>query len=306
MKKLEIKNTAFISALEQFQIRLKTQGASESQTYSKPNLAREFLHYIEREEKTKLSQIEQKIVDRYFEYLKTRPSETKGGGLSMAYLLKHREAVLRFTEFAMNQMGNNVKKGQSGIRINLSKAEKVPIEILTEQEIELMYSTTNFSMLGIRDRAILSLLYGCGLRRKEVQTLEVQDIDLNKGIVHVDKTKTKYGRDVPMSKKVQEHIEDYLFNVRTMMLDVRSDLTNLLITERGGAMSNGAIGKMMERTRKEMNINKNVTCHMLRHSIATHLHRHLPLEEIAIFLGHRNLDSTMIYTHLKEEYYGEA
>jgi len=299
MKKLALNNQEFQIQLKQFQERLRIQGVSESQVYSKPNLAREFLHFMEQQQKNKPSQISQKIVDQYFTYLKTRPSERMTGGLSVSYLLKHREAVLRFTEFVFK-----VKKGQSGIRIKLQKAEPKQIEILTEQEVKQMYDTTDFTMLGVRNRAILSLLYGCGLRRKELQTLEVQDIDLSKGIVHLEKTKTKYSRDVPMSEKVQEHIEDYLFNVRAIMLDPRSDLTSFLITERGTAMSNEAIGKMMEKTNKSANVNKNITCHMLRHSIATHLHKNLPLEDVALFLGHKNLDSTMIYTHLKTECYG--
>ena len=203
MKSLEITNPEFNTALAEFPIRLRNQGVAESQEYSKPALAREFLHYMEQEGKTKLSQIEQKLVDDYFEYLKQRPSTTNAGGLSNGYLLKHREGVLRFIEFVFN-----VKKGQSGIQIKLKKRTKAPIQILTEQEVKQMYDVTDYTLMGIRDRAVLSLLYGCRLRRKELQTLEVQDIDLSKGIVHLEKTKTKYSRDVPMSAKVQEHLED--------------------------------------------------------------------------------------------------
>ena len=134
--------------------------------------------------------------------------------------------------------------------------------------------------------------------------MEVSEIDLNKGRIHLDKSKTKHARDVPMSSKVQQNIEEYLFNVRNLMLDTTSNLTKVLITERGTPMGNGAIGKVMERLSERINIGKTVTCHLLRHSIATHLHRNMTIEDVAKFLGHTSLDSTMIYTHLKNEYYG--
>lgn len=304
MKKLNLENEAFQNALEQFKIRLQTQGASKDQQYIKPNMVKEFLYYMEQNGKTKLSQINQKLVNRYFEYLRNRPLETKAGGMSDGYLMKHRESVLRFIEFASGLTGVAVGKGQSGIRIRLVKSKTTSKVILLEDEVKDVFNACDDTMLGIRDKAILSLLYGCGLRRKELLTLDANDIDLNKGRIHIDTSKTKYARDIPMTKQVQQHIEDYLFNVRNHMLDSNSTLTNFLITERGTAISNSNLAKIMDKLNDKVGITKKVTCHLFRHSIATHLHRFLPLQDIAQFLGHRNLDSTMIYTHLKHEYYG--
>lgn len=303
MKKLELQNIGFIEALERFKTRLQTQGASEAQAYNKPNSVKEFLHYLEQKGIIKLNQISQKLVTEYFDYLKNRPLETKDGTMSPAYLLKHREAVLRFIEFVMSQE-HEIGHGQSGINIRIDNSEKLPKEILLEEEVEVLFNVCDNNMLGIRDKAILSLLYGCGLRRKELIQLEIHEIDLNKGRVHVDKSKTKHARDIPMSKAVQRNIEEYLFNVRNMMLDSNSELTSFLITERGTKMCNATLGKVMERLSQKISIGKTITCHLLRHTIATHLHRNMSIEDVAKFLGHTNLDSTMIYTHLKAEYYG--
>lgn len=303
MRKLELHTVTFIEALERFTIRLQTQGASQSQVYNKSNSINEFLHYLEQNSITKLSQINQKMVNEYFEYLKNRPLETKDGTMSPAYLLKHREAVLRFIEFVMSQH-NEIGHGQSCIQIKIENTDKQPKEILLENEVEVLFNVCDSSLLGIRDKAVLSLLYGCGLRRKEALGLEISEIDLNKGRIHIDKSKTKQARDIPMSMRVQQNIEEYLFNVRNMMLDTTSELTSFLITERGTQMGNGTIGKVMERLSEKANLGKTVTCHLLRHSIATHLHRNMTIEDVAKFLGHRCLDSTMIYTHLKNEYYG--
>lgn len=303
MKKLDLQNITFIEILEQFKTRLQTQGVSDSQVYNKPNSVKEFLHYLEEKGITKLNQINQKLVNEYFEYLKNRPLQTKDGTMSPAYLLKHREAVLRFIEFVMSQE-HEIGHGQSGIQIRIENNEKEPKEILLEEEIEVLFNVCDSSMLGIRDKAILSLLYGCGLRRKEVLQLEINEIDLNKGRIHIDKSKTKHARDIPMSKSVQRNIEEYLFNVRNMMLDSNSELTSFLITQRGTKMSDSNMAKIMEKLSQKTNIGKPISCHLLRHSIATHLHRSMTIEDVATFLGHKNLDSTMIYTHLKNEYYG--
>jgi integrase/recombinase XerD len=303
MKKLDLQNIEFIEALEQFKTRLQTQGVSQSQVYNKPNSVKEFLHYLEEKGITKLNQINQKLVNEYFDYLKNRPLQTKDGTMSPAYLLKHREAVLRFIEFIMSQE-HEIGHGQSGIQIRIDNNEKEPKEILLEEEIEILFNVCDSSMLGIRDKAILSLLYGCGLRRKEVLQLEISEIDLNKGRIHIDKSKTKHARDIPMSKAVQRNIEEYLFNVRNMMLDSNSELTSFLITQRGTKMSDSNMAKIMEKLSQKANIGKPISCHLLRHSIATHLHRSITIEDVATFLGHKNLDSTMIYTHLKTEYYG--
>ena len=304
MKKLELKNTNFTETLEKFRIRLKVQGASQDQQYIKTNIAKEFLYFMEQNGKTKLKQINQKLVNKYFEYLKTRPTQTKVGFLSDGSINKHREAVLRFIEFSMGLTGVEVKNGMSGIKIKFIKTKSIPIEILTEEEVEEVFKACDETVIGIRDKAIVSLLYGCGLRKGEVLSLDVEDIDLNKSRIHLDKTKTKYSRDVPMTKKVQEHIENYLFNVRNMMLDSNSNENKLIITTKGTAMKKSTLATVMKRLSLNANINKKLNCHLFRHSIGTHLHRYLKLEDVATFLGHRCLDSTMIYTHLKNKYYG--
>ncbi|OEK07287.1 hypothetical protein A8C32_17770 [Flavivirga aquatica] len=304
MKKLNLENEVFKNTLEKFSIRLQTQRASTDQQYIKPNMVKEFLYYMEQNGKTKFNQINQKLVNKYFEYLRNRPLETKAGGMSDGYLMKHREAVLRFIEFVLGLIGLPVGKGESGIRIRLVKSKPTSKVILLEDEVKEVFNVCDDTMLGIRDKAILSLLYGCGLRRKELLTLEMNDIDLNKGRIHIADSKTKYARDIPMTGNVQKHIEDYLFNVRNRMLDSNSTVTNFLITERGTAMCNGNLAKIMEKLNERSSISKKITCHLFRHSIGTHLHRFLTLQDVAQFLGHRNLDSTMIYTHLKHEYYG--
>nr|WP_276205040.1 site-specific integrase [Flavivirga aquatica] len=175
---------------------------------------------------------------------------------------------------------------------------------MLEDEVKEVFNACDNRIHGIRDKAIISLLYGCGLRRKELLTLEMNDIDPNKGRIHIEEPKTRYARDIPMTKNAQQHIEDYLFNVRNRMLDSNSTLTSVFISEQGRAIRNSTLAKIMDKLNKKVSIDKKITRHLRRHSIATHLHRFLPLQDIAQFLGHRNLDSTMIYTHLKHEYYG--
>lgn len=298
MKQLILTNETFKQKLQGFKERLMVQGASNTQVYVKPNTVKEFLHHLERQEIEDLKDVTQTTIDGYFDYLKKRPSKN-GGGLSAASINKHAECVLRFMEYL-----NDATIGQSGFKVKYLRSKPKPKDILLEEEIENLFDAAGYTPKGITDKAILSLLYGCGLRRKELLDLEVQDIDLNKGLIHLDQTKTKYDRDVPMSPNVQQHLEDYLFNVRQLLLDDTSQETSVILSQTGRKMSDVNLPKRMKSLAEKTNIQKNVTIHGFRHAIATHLHRHLDIEEVALFLGHKNLDSTMIYTHLKNEIYG--
>jgi integrase/recombinase XerD len=136
--------------------------------------------------------------------------------------------------------------------------------------------------------------------------LNVEDIDLHKSEVFVSKSKTSTQRHVPMNEAVQKLLEDYLFNAREMLLPDSSNDGTLLISNRGKRMHpktvDYVIKQMVNRTENEQ-IKENFTgLHTLRHSIATHLlQAGMKLEDIALFLGHKSIDSTQIYTHLTHQ-----
>ena len=295
MKKLQLHNANFNQRLHDFVKRVNDQGVSNSGKQSLVNHTKEFLHFMEDRGLEYVSKITQKAIEDYFEYLQYRPNQRRGGGLHTNTINKHRESVLRFMEFL-----TDTKTGESGFYIRHLKPTPEVKEILTLEEVKAIYEATDNTLAGITDRCILSLLYGCGLRKREMYNLEVTDIDLVRGVIRLDNTKTKHQRDVVMSPKVQNCLEEYLYTAREIMLPPTVNVTHVVVTDRGRRMTLPTIHFRVKRMVKRAGIEKNVTAHGFRHSIATHMLGDLTLEEVGEFLGHKHLDSTQIYTHLKE------
>jgi integrase/recombinase XerD len=295
MADLTLTNFHFQDLLKGFSKRLRDQGKSISHYQSAIMHAEEFLWFLERMGVAHSRDITQHAVTRYFEYINSRPNLRREGGLSSAYINKHRQGVLRFLEFVFN-----TKTGESGFSVPHIKNLSTLKDILSREEITLLYQSTDNSPEGITNRAILSLLYGCGLRRGELHNLEVNDIDFHRSIIHIKKTKTKRERQVVMSSKVQDHIEEYVYSAREQLLQAGSTEPYFLISSRGERMSIHNIIFRVKKMAREAGVEKNITPHTFRHSIATHLLTEMSLEEVGDFLGHRSLDSTQIYTHIKE------
>ena len=172
---------------------------------------------------------------------------------------------------------------------------------LTTEEIKELYKqihTADNYLLGIRDRAMLSIYYGCGLRKKEGLLLETTDIDFTRKLVYVRHPKNKHERYVPMSKQVQEDLENYLYQARPNLLKENTD--RLLLTITGNLIEGQSITHRLQVLQNKSTLkDKKITLHLLRHSIATHLlQAGMKLENIALFLGHKSLDSTQLYTHI--------
>ena len=149
---------------------------------------------------------------------------------------------------------------------------------------------------------MLVVLYSCGLRRNEAVHLDISDIYFDKERIHVRKGKNYKERFVPINRKNAEILEDYIFEARLQFNDAH--LSEALFISQKGNRLNGMsfavrLQKLVHLTGNKSIIDKKITLHTLRHSIATHLLEHeVKLESIKTFLGHSSLESTQIYTHL--------
>lgn len=170
--------------------------------------------------------------------------------------------------------------------------------ILTQAEIKSIYEVTDHSKLGYKDRAMLAVYYGCGLRAKEGLLLQVKDLDFRSGLLQVgSKTKTRTPRYVPMGPAVMEDLKDYLNSAREMILKVKSD--TVLVHSRGRHKEATGFNDRLKKLLELAGIAKQVSLHGLRHSIATHLLENgMELEQIRQFLGHSSLQATQRYTHI--------
>lgn len=172
--------------------------------------------------------------------------------------------------------------------------------ILSQSEVKSIYNQTDQSLQGFKDRAMLAIYYGCGLRASEGLFLQLKDIDFKSNLLQVRKSKTYKPRYVPMSQAVLEDISDYLEYARPLILKKKSDF--VLVHSSGGYKTSAGFNKRLKELQEKAGITKQVTLHGLRHSIATHLLENgMHLEQIRQFLGHYSLEVTQRYTHLSAE-----
>lgn len=292
--KNEVQNGAYKNLLAQFKAHLLTVNYSKGTILSSSFAINEYLMHIENKQ-LKLIDTSTKSIQEYFAFLQTRTNKKTGLGLSFSYLLKIKSGLTLFYKFLnLTQQENYAKP----VFPDIKKGSYKPI-VLSKEEIEKLFKACDESLLGKRNKAILAIYYGCGLRRQEGTNLNVEDLDINKGLVFISKSKTRQQRNVPISSKMLLIVEDYLFNAREKLIDKSKVENALIVTERGNRLGTESVVYILQMLLKEAKITTKASPHTLRHSIATHLlESGMKLESIRLFLGHRSLDSTQIYTHL--------
>jgi site-specific recombinase XerD len=206
------------------------------------------------------------------------------------------QVVRKFSRYLTEsgQEGFAVKQRISG------KAENSK-SILTTGEIGKLYDAVSDDALGLRDKAMLSLYYGCGLRKSEGIHINMRDILLEKDLLYVRKGKGYRERYVPVTGHNKTDLENYIRYARPYLVSAKKEEA-LLLNINGGRLSGAMAYERLQKLRTQARLNKAAGLHTLRHSIASHLlHSGMKLEQIQCFLGHSSLESTQIYTHLKHE-----
>lgn len=316
MKSLPIQSPAFRYIEKSFGEWLDVLGYAQFTVYSMPIYVRALLHYAEQQGKTQVQHITPELVkEYYYNSLKNRTNRMYGGALSNGHLNKHLQAFNKFFDY----LRQSARQTLPNLNIPLEENDRGTPAVLTEMEIKQLYAACDqhphvpcygkysyvYPALALRDKAMLSIYYGCGLRRNEGIHLSVDDILFERQLVHVRKGKNYKERFVPISKSGVKHLENYLYDGRPLLLkNNRYEL--FFISERGrpvGAqMMMLRLNTLLQRTENPVLLEKEPGLHTLRHSIATHLLANgMKLEKIKDFLGHSSLESTQIYTHLMEK-----
>ena len=298
MKQLILTNVTFKAILSSYKEWLLLLGYASTTVYQLPIHLKEFLFYLETQGISKVTQVNQTVIDDYYNSLKQRSNHKRGGGLSNGYLNKHQQALERFKAF-VNDHSNEP------LYFSLDKEFITPRSseaILTRLEVKQLFEATDYShswaKIRSRDKVMLVLLYSLGLRRNEAYHVCCQDIDYYKGTLHVRRGKNYTERLVPVNAKNLEFLKAYEDTYRLELLkDTPSD--HLLLNYKGTPLTGQSFSNRLTVLQKLAKIDKSLTPHLLRHSIATHLLQSgATIEQISSFLGHRSLESTQLYTHL--------
>lgn len=172
---------------------------------------------------------------------------------------------------------------------------------LSESDVlALLQAPDTEETLGCRDRVMLEVLYATGLRVTELITLTLSQVNLRQGVIRV-MGKGNKDRLVPIGQESEEWMNRYLAESRPSLLHGRKS-EYLFVTERGTAMTRQAFWYLIKRYAIQAGINKPLSPHTLRHAFATHLINHgADLRVVQLLLGHSDLSSTQIYTHIANE-----
>jgi integrase/recombinase XerD len=172
---------------------------------------------------------------------------------------------------------------------------------LTENEVEdLLAQPDTTTALGLRDRSMLEVLYATGLRVSELVGLTVDQINLRQGVIRCIGKGNKE-RLVPVGEVAQDWLEKYLYDSRPALLNGKV-ADDLFPTTRGKAMTRQAFWYLIKRYALQAGIQKDLSPHTLRHAFATHLINHgADLRVVQLLLGHADLSTTQIYTHVAKE-----
>jgi integrase/recombinase XerD len=205
-------------------------------------------------------------------------------------------AIRSFHKFLLSEkiVYSNVALG-----VSLPKKEqKLPVVLSVEEIDALMVASDGDENLEIRNRAMLELLYGSGLRISELLELKLSDLHVNMGFINVIGKGNKE-RIVPIGAECAYHLKRYLTDARPYMKKTPGDI--LFVNSRGEGISRVGFYKVLKKLTLKAGIMKEVSPHTLRHSFASHLlDNGVDLRVVQELLGHEDISTTQIYTHISK------
>ena len=204
-----------------------------------------------------------------------------------------------------NWIGAQTRGGlhpKSGILAVDGVKRKRPLpKVLTQGEVDrLLEQVRGAEPIDIRDRALLEVMYGCGLRVSEVIGLEVTSVDLRRGFLRA-RGKGSKERIVPIGRAARDAVHRYLRGARRELLS-NGEEPRLFLNSRGGPLSRQGLYKIIKKRAKAAGLAEKMSPHTLRHTFATHLLAGgCDLRSVQEMLGHADVATTQIYTHLSND-----
>ena len=207
-------------------------------------------------------------------------------------------SMRRFYRYALRE---NLIQLDPTLQIESPKLPRSLPKSLNEQEVSDLLNAPDINQpIGLRDRAMLELLYASGLRVSELVTVKVNEVSTQDGVVRVTGKGSKT-RLVPMGQEAASWIDQYLNYARPEILQHKL-CDALFVTNRADMMTRQAFWYLIKRYALLAGIHKHISPHVLRHAFATHLLNHgADLRVVQMLLGHSDISTTQIYTHVARE-----
>jgi len=246
-----------------------------------------FFGFLDRESSASTESVDPSDIIAYLIYLRK-------GKLAIRSISRNLVAVRMFYKFLVSE---DVINEDPTLNLDSPKTGLSLPEVLSQEEVERLLSLPNSKEQGIKDKAILELLYATGMRVSELINLPIDNIDLHEGYLKCIGKGSKE-RIIPVGRKAQRAVKKYIDVVRIKYVS-RGNSNMLFITRLGRGYTRQGIWKIIKRYSVLMGINKEITVHTLRHCFATHLLSHgADLRSVQEMLGHVDISTTQIYTHI--------
>lgn len=269
---------------------------TENTTISYCRDVRMFSEWLERDRTMQLKNASKEDISSYLRYL-------QGLGKSLSTVSRCAASLKRFYAYLMDK---GITQNNPATGISLEKHGRKLPSILTNHEVDTFLSQPDLTdPKGIRDKAMLELLYASGIRVSELIGLNLEDVNLSVGFL-VCRSADKE-RVIPLYKVAVKSIQEYLQNVRPILTADNGE-NALFVNVNGSRMSRQGFWKIVKSYQSKAGIKKEITPHTLRHSFAAHLLENgADIRDIQEMLGHADISTTQIYTkvirsHLKEIY----
>ncbi len=200
----------------------------------------------------------------------------------------------------------NLKKDPTDLIEAPKVGKKLPDTLSKTEIIKLIESVDLSHPQGIRNRAMLEVLYGCGLRVSELINLKLSDWHVNEGFVRIIGKGNKE-RLAPIGGIAENHLNTYIEQIRSFQDKTKGHEDFIFLNRNGRRLSRVMIFYIIKELAKKMNLNKKISPHTFRHSFATHLiDGGADLRAVQEMLGHESITTTEIYTHLDRDYLRDA
>ena len=248
---------------------------------------KQFNTYIKENNITDINKIKTKDIENYLKHLRNLNSKTISRKITsinnfFIFLLKEKRIDHNPCEF-----------------IDRPKLNKTLPDTLSEKEVESLLNIPLNTIYDYRNKAMLEILYGCGLRISELVNLTTRDVDFENAIIRCIGKGSKE-RITPINDYVIYYLKEYL--ERRPLLIKKETTDYLFLNNHGKKMTRQGFFKNLQKILKEKGITKYVSPHTLRHSFATHLlNGGADLRSVQILLGHSDISTTKIYTHISNE-----
>jgi len=252
--------------------------------------AGEFLGWWESKNHLSLGAFERPAAAEYYHYLQRRPLRRGTGTLGPSMLAHHRLGLRLFFGY-LESNGYLAANPLSGWHPEVgAKSERGGV--LSPKEVGRLYGACE----NLRERMILDIYYGCGLRRKEGEALNTSDLDLTKGHLQVRQGKGKRARVVPFTHAQGRQFRAWLYGERPEM--AQGGEKSFLLNQLGYRLRGNSANRLFQGLQKRAGLEASYSLHDLRHGVATHLlEKGLAVEQVRDFLGHQHLESTQVYLH---------